>query len=131
MADALMPATLHVVTEALLAQTAVTEKCGNRISYRLGATFPAIRLTDVGTVERAPEEALHRVQVECWAAKYDDAERLAASVVSVVSDLRGDWPSGYCAGGTVESGPFDSPDENSERFRVQLDLALWLYPSPA
>lgn len=130
MADALMPPTVLLVSQALKAQASVTALTGH-VSYRLTGTFPAIRLTDVGTIDRAPEEALHRVQVECWAEEYDDAETLARTVVSVVGDLAGDWPAGYCAGGSVESGPFSSPDDSSARYRHQLDLALWLYPSPS
>lgn len=130
MADALMPPTILLVSQALKAQASVAALTAH-VSYRLTGTFPAIRLTDVGTIDRAPEEALHRVQVECWAEKYDDAEALARTVVSVVGDLQGEWPAGYIAGGSVESGPFSSPDDNSERYRHQLDLALWLYPSPA
>lgn len=131
MADALMPATVKLASEALQAQEAIAAIVGRQVSYRLGKTFPAIRLTDVGTIDRGPEEALNRIQVECWAEKYDDASELARTVVSVVGDLAGEWPAGYIAGGGVEAGPFDSPDDNSERYRVQLDLGLWLYPSPS
>jgi hypothetical protein len=129
MPDLLMPAALKVVNEWLKAQTAITDICGKRISPKLDTVLPAIRLTNVGPIERGPEEALQRIQVECWAASYDDAEKLANTVVSVLPEARGQWTSGYCAGGAVESGPFDSPDLESEKYRQQLDLALWLYPN--
>lgn len=129
MPDAKMPRSLKVVNEWLKAQAAVTAIAGKRISYKLDTTLPAIRLTNVGPIQRGPEEALQRIQVECWAATYDDAEDLANTVVAALPEARGQWTSGYCAGGSVESGPFDSPDPNSEKYRQQLDLALWLYPN--
>ncbi|MGI8682070.1 MAG: hypothetical protein ACR2JO_08065 [Mycobacteriales bacterium] len=129
MANALMPRTVALVNEWLKAQPAITAVCGKRISYALGGTYPAIRLADIGPITRGPEEALRRIQVECWADDYDTAERLAATVESVLPEAVGAWPSGYCAGGSVESGPFASPDPNSVRYRHQLDVALWLYPS--
>jgi len=129
MPDAKMPRALKVVNEWLKAQAAVTDLAGKRISHKLDAQLPAIRLTNVGPIERGPEEALQRIQVECWAETYDDAEDLANVVVSVLPEARGEWPAGYCAGGGVESGPFDSPDPESEKYRQQLDLALWLYPN--
>lgn len=129
MPDLLMPPALKVVNEWLKGQSTVTALCGKRISPVLDATLPAIRLTNVGPIERGPEEALQRIQVECWAATYDDAEKLANTVVSVLPEARGQWTSGYCAGGAVEAGPFDSPDPESEKYRVQLDVGLWLYPN--
>lgn len=129
MPDLKMPPALKVVNEWLKAQTAITNLCGKRISPKLDATLPAIRLTNVGPIERGPEEALQRIQVECWAMTYDAAEDLANTVVSVLPEAHAQWPSGYCAGGSVESGPFDSPDPESEKYRQQLDLALWLYPN--
>lgn len=125
-----MPRTLLVVADWLKAQTPVTDIIGKRVSYRLGTTFPAIRLTDLGPIERGPEEALRRIQIECWADDYGTAEDLAAEVERHLPEARSQWPSGYCAGGAVESGPFASPDENSERHRHQLDVALWIYPTP-
>jgi hypothetical protein len=131
MADALMPKTVLLVSQALQAQPSVADVVERRVSYRLAKTFPCVRLTDVGTIERGPEEALQRIQVECWADDYDTAEDLSRAVVSVVGDLAGTWPAGFIAGGGVESGPFPSPDDSSERYRHQLDLGLWLYPSPS
>lgn len=129
MADLLMPRPLAVANEWLKAQEAVTAICGKRISPMLIATLPAIRLTNVGTIERGPEEALQRIQVECWADTYDEAELLALTVVSVIPEARGQWAAGYCAGGAVESGPFDSPAPESEKYRQQLDVALQLFPN--
>ena len=130
MADALMPPAVRLAADWLQAQAAVTAAAGKRISYRLTGTYPAIRLTDLGPMGRDEGGALRRIQIECWADDYDIAERLAAAVESVVPEAHGDWPSGYCAGGDVESGPFASPDPASQRFRHQLDVALWLYPTP-
>lgn len=129
MPDLKMPRSLKVVNEWLKAQTAVTDLCGKRISPKLDTVLPAIRLTNVGPIEQAPEEALQRIQVECWALTYDEAEDVALTVVSVLPEVRGQWTAGYCAGGAVEAGPFDSPDPPSEKYRQQLDLALWLYPN--
>ena len=131
MADARIPPVLRVVNEWLKAQGSVTAICGKRISPKLTGDYPAIRLTDLGPMERGPEEHLRRIQVECWADDYATAEDLAAEVERHLLEARGQWPSGYCAGGTVESGPFASPDDTSQRYRHQLDVALWIYPSPA
>lgn len=128
MSNTLMPSAIYVVNEWLKAQPAVVAVCGKRISYTLGSTYPAIRLADVGPIQRGPEETLRRIQVECWADDYDTAERLAAKVEAALPEARGTWSSGYCAGGSVESGPFANPDSNSQRYRHQLDVALWLYP---
>lgn len=129
MPDALMPRTALLVSQWLTSQEAVSAIIGHRASYKLGPLYPAIRITDLGPIERGPEEALKRIQIECWAQDYDTAERLAATVESLVDTSHGEWPAGYCAGGSVESGPFPGPDEESGRWRWQLDLGLWLYPS--
>jgi hypothetical protein len=125
---ATMPRKVLLVTQWLQSCTPVTEICGTRISYRLDGTYPAIRVADVGPIERGPEEVLQRIQIECWAEDYDTAEQLALAVEAVVATARGEWPAGYCAGGDVDAGPYFSPDPQSERFRHQLDLALWFYP---
>jgi len=122
---------LAVVNQWLKSQARVTDLCGKRIAPKLDPVLPAIRLTNVGPIERGPEEVKWRVQIECWAETYDEAEALALAVVSVVPMARGSWPAGYCAGGSVESGPFDSPDPPSEKFRLQLDVGLWTYPNLA
>lgn len=129
MPHALMPRAALLATQWLQSQTRVTNHVGNRVSYRLGGTYPAIRVTDLGAIERGPEEQLRRLQIECWADDYDKAEAIAAAVESVVPEAAGVWPAGRCAGGAVESGPFSNPDTESEKFRHQLDVALWIYPT--
>ena len=131
MPDAVMPRAVLMATKWLQAQAAVTALVGQRISYRLGGTYPAIRITDIGTIDRGPEEELRRLQIECYADDYDDAERIAATVVSVLPEARGQWADGYCAGAAVESGPFHNPDPDPERHRHQLDIAFALYPVPS
>lgn len=130
MPNAKMPPPLRIVNEWLKAQAAVTAICGKRIDHTLAGVYPAIRLTDFGPIQHGPEEDLRRIQIECWAADYGTAEDLAATVVSVIPESVGTWATGYCAGGDVVSGPFANPDQNSERYRHQLDVALWLYPAP-
>ena len=129
MPNAVMPKTTKLVGEWLKAQSAVSAVVAARVSYRLTGTYPAIRLTDLGPIECGPEEALRRIQIECWADDYDTAENLALAVESVLPEARGTWPSGKCAGGSVASGPFANPDPASQKYRHQLDVALWLYPS--
>lgn len=131
MPDALMPRAALMATKWLQAQAAVTALVGQRISHKLGGIYPAIRITDVGTMARGPEEELRRLQIECFADSYDVAERIAATVVSVLPEARGTWAGGFCAGAGVESGPFYSPDVDPERHRHQLDIAFALYPIPS
>lgn len=129
MPDLVMPPPLKVANQWLKAQERVTQLCDKRIAPKLDAKLPAIRLTNVGPVDQGPEEALVRVQVECWAMTYDEAEQLALAVVSVIPEAAGQWPAGYCAGGAVLAGPFDSPDPASEKYRLQLDVGLRIYPN--
>ena len=126
-----MPNPVAVVNAWAKAQSTVTAICGTRISYRLTGTYPAIRLADIGPVERAPGERASRVQVECWADDYDTSVALAAAVDAAVEDgtLRGTWASAPCSGGAVVFGPMAMPDPESTKFRQQLDLELWLYPT--
>lgn len=130
MPDLVMPRAVLMATKWLQAQSAVTTLVGQRISYRLDGTYPAIRITDVGTISRGPEEELRRLQIECYADDYDVAERIAATVVSVLPEARGTWAGGWCAGAGVESGPFSNPDVDPQRHRHQLDVAFAIYPIP-
>lgn len=130
MPNAVMPSSVEIVNQWLKAQEPVTDICGKRISYTLTGTYPAIRVTDVGPIERGPEEVLRRIQIECWADDYDKAEQLALRVEAHIPEARGQWPAGYCAGGDVVAGPFANPDQKSQRYRFQLDVGLWLYPTP-
>lgn len=125
-----MPDPVDVGVDWLQAQTRVTDLVGKRISYRLGKLYPAIRLTDLGAIEAAAEEATHRLQVECWADDYETASSIARAVMSVLSDAAGQWSTGYCMGAGWLGGPFSSPDIDSERHRHQLDVALVIAPTP-
>lgn len=131
MATAKMPNAVWLVSTWAKSRPTITALVSKRISHQLGATFPAIRLADVGPRDRAPEEALNRVQVECWADDYDTADDIARTVESEVDSLRGSYPTvgAFCAGGSVALGPFASPDESSARYRFLLDLELWVYPA--
>lgn len=129
MADLVMPRAVLMATRFLQAQARITDVVSTRISYKLHATLPAIRITDIGVMWRGPEEELRRLQIECFALNYDDAENLANRVVSVLPDARGEWADGYCAGAGVEAGPFSNPDVDPEKFRHQLDIAFAIYPA--
>lgn len=130
MPDAVMPRAVLMATKWLQAQASVTALVAQRISYRLDGTYPAIRITDIGVIARGPEEELRRLQFECFADDYDEAERIAATVVSVLPEARGTWAGGHCAGASVESGPFSNPDVDPQRHRHQLDIAFAIYPTP-
>jgi hypothetical protein len=125
-----MPPPLLVVKDWLRSVAPVTAVVDTRISHRLPGTFPSIRLTDVGVASRSPEEALHRVQIECWGDDYDVTEDLALEIERHIPEARGAWPNGYCAGGSVDVGPFSSPDQKTGRQRHLLEVVLWLYPTP-
>ena len=128
----MVPNPVKTFTRWAQAQPSVTALCSNRVSYRLEGTYPAIRVTDVGPVERAPGERFNRVQVECWAADYDSAFSLASAVDQAIQDgtLRGVWGGQPCAGGAVVSGPFANPDETTQKFCHTFDVDMWLYATP-
>lgn len=128
--DLVMPSPIRIVNAWAKSRPAITAVVGKRISPKLDATLPAIRLTNVGPRDRGPEEALARVQVECWADDHDTAEDLANVVVAQVPTLRGQWATGWVAGAAVALGPFASHDQKTDRPRFLLDLELWIYPAP-
>lgn len=128
MADLVMPRAVLMATRFLQAQARVSDVVGTRVSYKLAATYPCIRVTDIGVMWRGPEEEVRRLQLECFALDYDTAENLANRVVSVLPDAPGEWADGYCAGAAVEAGPFSNPDIDTEKFRHQLDIAFAIYP---
>lgn len=128
--NTVLPNAVRLVAEWAKSRPAIAAIAAKRISYALGTTYPAIRLADVGPRARGPEEALSRVQVECWADDHDTASLLARTVEAEVPTLRGTYPGGgYCAGAAVVIGPFASPNQASARFRFLLDLELWVYPA--
>lgn len=129
-ADPVLPKGVLLVSQWLCSIEAVVDVIEDRKpSYRLGATYPQIRLVDVGPMERCAGEVKRRIQVECWAEDYDTAEDLALVIEAEIPTIRGQWPAGYCAGGGVESGPRSSPDDQAKKFRHLLDLGVWLYPN--
>lgn len=127
MADAKMPNPLWVVSTWIKTLETAAAK---RVSPKLSATMPAIRLANVGPRDRGPEEQLARVQVECWADSEDEAQDLAAEVEAGLPDLAGTYEAdgAVCAGGSVAAGPYTANDPNSQRYRYILDVELWLYP---
>jgi hypothetical protein len=128
--DLVLPSAVKVVNAWAKSRPAITDLVGKRISPVLDRTLPAIRLTNVGPRDRGPEEALARVQVECWSDDHDTAEDIANAVVAQLPSLPGEWAGGWCAGGGVAMGPFSSPDPQTERARYLLDLEIWIYPAP-
>lgn len=130
MTNAKQPDPLPVVATWLKNQPAVTAVIAKRVAPYLTGAYPAVRLADVGPRDRGPEEALNRVQIECWADDYDSASDLARVIERHVPELRGAYAGAWCAGGAVALGPFASPDTSSNRYRHILDVELWLYPAP-
>jgi hypothetical protein len=118
---------LGIAAEWLKADAGVSSIIVKRIGPVLHSTMPAIRLADLGPINRSTAGDWRLVQVECWAKDYDTAEQLAAAVERATETARGTYTDGYCSGAHVEAGPYANPDPNSERFRHQLDVALLLY----
>lgn len=123
---------LKIVRDWLRSLDAVTDLVEKRISWKLTGAYPAIRLADLGPMNRSAAGDWRRVQVECWAQDYDDAEQLAAVIAAAAdtSSARGAWANGYCAGSTVVLGPLSSPDQQSERSRHLVDVAFLLFSEP-
>ena len=106
---------------ALAAQATVTA-ITPRIGTRWSGTYPAIRITKVGSffVDNEGAEDVS-FQVECVADDDATASLLARTVVSVVDDLRGSYGGGKLAL-TDPTGPIPAYDEVAERARYDVTL---------
>lgn len=115
----------------LRSRTAVTAITGTRISIALSSSEPSIRYSLAGG-RAAYAEHDPLVLVECWgrgnATDDGTAKRLGLEVAEAVETFRGSWGGCWVAGASVEGGPTDSPDPQTERPRALLTVRLHTYP---
>jgi hypothetical protein len=108
------------------AQPDLTPLHGGRVSTKLNATLPAIRVQRIGGSPADPWEDQPVVQFECWAADQGAADLLARSLVAALPTFRGAYPDGWVWAYQIESGPFYSPDDpqlsNNSRYILTARL---------
>lgn len=130
----LLPDTLALAREALLAQASLTALVGTRIYDRIPAspTWPLLVVSDVDIQELEWHTWLARVQVDVWGAGGSQADwqqvrTIARTLYSVARDLRGSWT----AGDISNAAPLiivPAPDETTGRARLVVDLQLETNP---
>lgn len=118
----------------LRSRQAVTALAGTRISIALSSAEPSIRYSVAGGAA-AYSEHNPLFLVECWgrgnATDDGTAGKLGREVAEAVEALRGSWGDCYVAGASVEGGPTDSPDPQTNRPRALLTVRLHAYPQAA
>src|SRR5215207_5337282 len=129
----LLPDTVALAREALLAQTSITALVSTRIYARIPAT-PTWPLLVVSTVDDAesPEPAFgeSRVQVDVWGAGGSDtqtaqARLIARTVWQAARDLDGSYTSGVIVHCTpLISVPAPDPETGRARFVVDLSVTI-------
>lgn len=132
----LLPDTLALGREALLAQTPVTAIVSTRVyGSRIpgSPTYPLIVLSVVDDDEaRDPALGEARLQADCWGAgsgpvEEEQARLLARTVRAVARDLAGTYTAGTvtgCAPGQIIS----APDPTTGRVRFIVDLLITTHP---
>lgn len=129
-----LPDSIALAREALLAQSSLTALVSTRIYDRIPAspTWPLLVLSVVDDLELEWHTGQARVQVDVWGrsgSPTDAAEALniARVVRSVARDLRGSWAAGdvsNAAPGTI----IPAPDPETGRARYVIDLLLETNP---
>lgn len=126
------PDVVALTKEALLAQPSVTALVSTRIYDRLpgSPTYPLLVVTSVdGSESDEPVIGEDRVQIDVWGRPLaelnarTDARTLAATVKSVVRDLRGTWTAGKIVN-SAHLNTVPQPDDTSGRTRYIVDLQI-------
>lgn len=126
----LIPDTVALVREALLAQPAVTALVGTRMYDRIPAlpTWPLLVIDTVDEAETDWHTWEARVQVDAWGSgpssnDEQQARLIARTIVASMRDLKGSWSSGDIVNvGMANMIP--APDDETGRARFVIDLMV-------
>lgn len=133
MSTPLLPDTIAVAREALLAQTAITSSAvGTRVHGRVPTSpvYPLLALFTVDDAELQFHTGIARVQIDVWGAGSQEndeeiARTVARTIVSVVRDLRGVYSSGRISNsGYLSTVPAPDPDTGRVRFVVDIEIEI-------
>lgn len=122
----ILPSAEGVVVTWLKSRPALNAIHGGRVSTKLKPTLPAIRVQRIGGAVVNDWEDQPVVQLECWAADEDTADRLARTVVAELPTSRGGSVHTY----EIESGPYMVPDDPalSTNSRYIVDVRFVITP---
>jgi hypothetical protein len=115
---------------ALRADTSIASVTGGRVATRLGAIFPAVRVTLVGGPPH-PVIQIGRpeLQVECWGNGTDSAAAVQASLIArtieaALPAIRGEYGTSWVITAYMGSGIIHSPDPDTARERYLFTVGL-------
>lgn len=129
-----LPDSLALAREALLAQSSLTALVSTRIYERIPAspTWPLLVASIVDDLELEWHTGQARVQVDVWGAgssptQAAEALNITRVVRAVARDLRGSWT----AGDVASAAPgiiIPAPDPDTGRARYLIDLLIQTNP---
>lgn len=136
MADPVIhPLGLGVLRAYLLDQPAVTAFVGSRVSVSLeaGPTFPALRLTELTSNEVTARRWMRMlVQIDAWATRQTEADRLARAVLGVLRESANYQTADAVLGESTDLSARSQPDTTIEpsQPRAIVTAHIWIRPNP-
>ena len=126
----LLPSAQALTVAWLKANPELAAIHGGRVSTRLNATLPAVRVARVGGVSPDVWEDNPVIQIECWAKDDVEADRLARTVVAALPTFRGKFPAGTVYSYSIDGGIYGSPDDPNLSNNVRSILTVRLLTTP-
>lgn len=131
------PLGITVVRSYLLTRTEVTSLTGTRIGTSMPAAtasprFPALRLTELTSVERIPRVWMRMLlQVDCWAATQPAADGLARAVMGALRASANYVTADAVLGETQDLAARPDPDESltPTQPRAIVTGHVWIRPN--
>lgn len=129
MAYAVLPDMEQGLVTFLTAHAALIPLHGGRVSTELATTLTCLQVTGLGGTQPWPWESTPEFQLSAWGGTKAEANLLARTAVAAAYDLVGTAVTGgRVTGVDVRLAPLWSPDEETNRPRYRVDLALTVYP---
>jgi hypothetical protein len=128
-AYALLPDMEQELVTFLAAHASLTPLISGRVSTELESDLACLQVTALGGTQPWPWEAVVEFAVSAWGGDKGEANLLARTVASAAYDLVNTAVTGgRVVGVDVRLAPLWSPDEDTNRPRYRVDIALTVMP---
>jgi hypothetical protein len=129
-AYAVLPDMEQELVTFLAAHASLVPLHGGRVGTELQGDLAALQVTALGGTQPWPWEAVVEFAVSAWGGDKAAANLLARTVVAAAYDLVGQAVTGgRVVGVDVRLAPLWAPDEDTNRPRYRVDIALTVFPA--
>lgn len=126
---AVLPDLDEVLIGFLNTHPALAPLHNGRVGHSLaGGNGTAVRVASLGGTQAWPWEGTTEYQIECWGGSYHQANTLARTVVAAAYDLPGPAGGGFVSAAEVTLRPLDSPDPDTGRPRLIVQVSITAHP---